>query len=254
MTRFFVNSENIHAKAITLSPPDTEHIRSLRLRPDEQFIVCDGNGIDYICKLGENKPDGESIANIIKKQKSQAEPTVNCTAYIAYAKGDRLDIAVQKTVEIGINKIVLFESARCIAKPNNVQQKTERFQKIAEEAAKQSGRGRIPTVTAVRDFRSAADAACLEDLSLLCYEEEENLHINTVLRHFFPSDAFLRASRGKVKTVAIMTGPEGGFEPSEIEYAQSKNISVASLGPRIFRSETAPIVALSAIMYHTGNL
>jgi len=187
--------------------------------------------------------------------------------FIAYAKGDRLDYAVQKSVELGAFEIILFESERCVAVPRDIPKKTMRLQRIALETAKQCGRGFVPVVSSGGGFSSIIEAATDHSfLSLLCYEDEDVLHIREVLESFFPATgeqneqlkqhfpASDEQNVHKSKPVSIITGPEGGFESSEVGLAKSRGIRIVSLGPRVLRSETAPVVALSAVMYHTGNL
>ena len=262
MVRFFAQPFDISESTIRLSAEDCDHIRSLRLRPNESFIVCDGNGVEYICALDERQtsdtasPGIGSIARIIERKESDAEPTIKCTVYIAYSKGERLDYAVQKSVELGAYKIITYNSKRCVAAPKNIPKKIERLQRIALETAKQSGRGIIPEVSPIGEFHEAVDAAAKHsDLAILCYENERNLRLNTVLEEFFTrlstTDGKSNDKRG---SIALITGPEGGFEHTEIKQAQSSNIAIVSLGPRILRSETAPAAALAAIMYHTGDL
>ena len=149
MIRFFADKSFISNGRIQLSPEDSAHIRSLRLRPSEAFIVCDGEGADYVCRLGsaaEGKKCGEEAASaeIISKQPSPGEPAVECSVYIALAKGDRLDYAVQKSVELGACEIILYPSSRCVSLPADNSKKTARLQRISLETAKQCGRGRVP--------------------------------------------------------------------------------------------------------------
>jgi 16S rRNA (uracil1498-N3)-methyltransferase len=173
------------------------------------------------------------------------EPSLFCAVYAAYSKGDKLETVVQKSVELGATEIVLFPSARCVSKPETlaIVNKTGRLQKIAEEAAKQSGRGKIPWVTAVHSFENAILSASRNDLPLFLYEGEKRYSLKEVLDN---SAGF--------KTVTIMTGPEGGFNPEEALFAAENGMRSVSIGPRILRCETAPIAALAAVMYHTGNL
>jgi len=251
MTRFFAEAQNIHGDSIHLSAEDSKHIRTLRLRPDEQFVVCDGNGTDYICRLGER--DDGTVAEIKEKRKSVGEPTVIAKVYIAYQKGDRLDFAVQKSVELGVHEIILFESDRCIAVPNDIPKKIARLQRISYETAKLCNRGIIPTVSASGAFTAVVDEAVNgSDLTLFFYEAEDQLHIKDVLEKHFSSSCC--TGNNAVKSVSIITGPEGGFEPHEVDTARARNIPIVSLGPRILRSETAPPVALTTIMYQSGNL
>ena len=253
MIRFFADPQSIDISTglISLNKEDTEHIRSLRIRPDEQFIVCDGLCTDYTCKLGQR--DGGTVAEIITQNKSQGEPDIKCSVFMAFQKGERLDYAVQKSVELGVYNIVLFESERCIAVPRDIQKKITRLQRIAFETAKLCGRGRIPEVTSGGKFNEIIKtAATCSILPLFFYESEENLHIKDVLEQYLPLSAGY--DENKQNSVSILTGPEGGFEPHEAEAARSEGFKIVSLGPRILRSETAPVAALTAIMYQSGNL
>jgi 16S rRNA (uracil1498-N3)-methyltransferase len=244
MPRFFVAASNIFGGVAYINGKDTEHFRALRIRQGESFVVCDGAGKDYNCKLTSLTDEGAE-AEIINVVPSRGEPDVECTVFAAFAKGDKLETVVQKSVELGAAGIVLFPSARCVSRPEALSQvkKTARYQKIAEEAAKQSGRGRIPKVTSEPTYEQAMKAAAMSDLPLFFYEDEKHLGLKTVLD-----------DRSKPKTISIVTGPEGGFEPEEASFAAECGMKLVSLGPRILRCETAPIAALSAIMLHTGNM
>jgi 16S rRNA (uracil1498-N3)-methyltransferase len=285
MIRFFVAPSDMSGGIIRLSAEDTRHINSLRMRPGELFIACDGEGTDYICRLGEHsvanhksqvtkrKPKLEyegSVAEIVGIHPFSGEPTVACNVFIAFAKGERLDYAVQKSVELGALNIVIFPSERCVSSPGDISKKTARLQRIALETAKQCGRSRIPAVSAVGSFGAAVRQAApgvgryttcnsqsvlneqpaddrrvgrASGLSLFFYEQEEQLHLKQALEQ-----------RGIFDAVSIVTGPEGGFEPHEAELARSSGLITVSLGPRILRCETAPVAALAAIMFYTGNL
>ena len=280
-----------------------EHIRSLRLRPGEPFIVCDGGGTDHVCILGGkggviaglesefgSGPDGHaagalrrdsggSLAMIVESRPSAGEPMVKCTVYIAFAKGGRLDYAVQKSVELGAYEIVLYPSERCVSIPGDTGKKIARLQKIAFETAKQCGRGRVPVVTAADSFIDAVDGASYKlknangkfsenndaagNLSIFCYEGEKEKGLKQVLEQY----DYMRPgkngggettgsadSRDIFGSISIMTGPEGGFSPEEAELARSAGMAAVSLGPRILRCETAPAAVLAAIMFHTGNM
>ncbi|MCL2221598.1 MAG: 16S rRNA (uracil(1498)-N(3))-methyltransferase [Oscillospiraceae bacterium] len=260
MIRFFTNPENIDNKRIKLSDEDRYHMRSLRLKPNEEFIVCDGTGTDYVCKLCAGAE--ETTAEILRQEQSRGEPSIDCTIYLAYAKGDRLDYAVQKAVELGAKEIVLFKSKRCIATPDNVAKKLKRLHKISHEAAKQCGRGIIPTVKNIEQYSEIIDIAAKEStLSILLYEDESTLHLKQVLEQHFDFHSGADRTRSPTsgitnnkQTISIISGPEGGFEIGEAEAARESGIYAVSIGQRILRSETAPIAALSALMYHTNNL
>jgi len=295
MVRFFAAQTDISGGLIRLSDVDAAHIRSLRLRPDELFTVCDGEGSDHVCRLRDrDQGSGDrdqgargqgTWAEIVETRPSLGEPSVSCTVYIALAKGERLDYAVQKSVELGAHEIVLFPSARSVAVPGDMSKKTARLQRIALETAKQCGRGRVPNVASVSSFETAISSATGCDavnaecrmqnagssndgeanagiLPLFFYECEEQVHLKQVLEGQTdePSPCLMLPPKEAeppspcFPAVAIVTGPEGGFEPFEAALARSAGMIAVSLGPRILRCETAPVVALAAVMYHTGNL
>jgi len=239
MHRFFTDPSSIHGDSIPLSPEDAAHIRALRLRPAELFTVCNGAGTDYICRLGEK--GGSTSAEIVETCPSCGEPAILCDIYIGLAKGDRLDFAVQKSVELGARSVTVFPSERSVV--GDSAKKTARLQRIALEAAKQSGRGIVPEVTSVESFHAAVVLTAQAELPLFCYEDEQKTSLKTAL---------LRA--GEVKTVSILTGPEGGFTPEEAATACSVGMVSVTLGSRILRCETAPIATLAAVMFHMVEL
>ena len=238
MHRFFAAPSDIGAEIIQLSQGDSVHIRALRLRPSEYFIVCDGHGTDYICRLG--KHDGGSVAEIMETVPSLGEPSFDCAVFIAFSKGAKLDIAVQKSVELGACRIILFPSERG---EKADMKKIPRLQRIALEAAKQSGRGIVPAIMVEDTFGSAATYAASADFPLFLYECESETTLRGTLSEY---------STGQ--SVSIFTGPEGGFTDREADTAKSSGMISVTLGKRILRCETAPIAALAAVMYHTGNL
>ncbi|MBR5381677.1 MAG: 16S rRNA (uracil(1498)-N(3))-methyltransferase [Oscillospiraceae bacterium] len=244
MPRFFIAASNIFGGIAYINSRDAEHIRALRIRQGETFTVCDGSGNDYSCVLTKINDDGAE-AQILEKTTSDGEASVYCTVFAAFSKGDRMETAVQKCVELGAAHIVLFPSARCVSRPDekSLVKKTARLQLIAEEAAKQSGRGLIPSVTSVGSFEAAVKLAAAADLPIFCYEDERELPIRKAIE-----------SRPDAKTVSIVTGPEGGFEPAEAQYAAQAGMLSVTMGPRILRCETAPICALAAVMLLTDNL
>ena len=241
MTRFFAPPSAKKNNTIQLTADDAAHIKTLRIRPEELFTVCDGEGNDHICRLAEK--NGGPTAEIIETHPTRGEPTTACDVYIALAKGDRLEYAVQKTIELGARSITLFQSERCISKPGDITKKTARLQRIALETAKQSGRGRIPEVTAANTFQAAVEKAANAGTPLFFYECEEEQRLKKALENWKEG-----------MTVSILTGPEGGFEPHEAELAKAAGMRIITLGPRILRCETAPAAALAAIMYHTGDI
>ena len=242
MPRFFIAGTNLAGGMAILKGRDAEHVRVLRLRPGEDVIICDGQGTDYKCRLVRADKE-QAEAEILEVVPCPAEPSVRVTVLCGLPKGDRVDFIIQKSVEAGASEIVFFQSARCVARPDTPEKKLERWQRIAEEAAKQSGRGIIPEVRWVEDLAGALDIAVKQELGLFMYETGEREALDAVLQ-----------ANASVKTAAIITGPEGGFEPFETKLAAITGLHICSMGERILRCETAPVVAVTALMYATGNL
>ena len=242
MPRFFIAGTNILGGTAIIRGRDAEHVRVLRMRPGEDMIICDGQGTDYKCRLVS--ADKEQVeAEVLEVVRCPAEPSVKVTVLCGLPKGDRTDYIIQKCVEAGAYEIMFFSSKRCVAKADNLEKKLERWQRIAEEAAKQSGRGIIPQVSWAGDFTAVLDISVKKDLGLFMYETGEREALNEVL------DA-----NKAISTAAIITGPEGGFEQFEADLARVCGLHICSMGERILRCETAPVVALTAAMYATGNL
>ena len=242
MPRFFMAGSNIMGGMAIIRGKDAEHVRVLRLRPGEEMIICDGEGTDYKCRLVYADKE-QAEAEVIEVVRCPAEPSVKVTVLCGLPKGDRTDYIIQKCVEAGAYEIAFFSCSRCVAKPENVEKKLERWQRIAEEAAKQSGRGIIPRVSWAGDFTAALDLAVKKELGLFMYETGEREALDAVL-----------SENKEAQSVAIITGPEGGFAEFEAKLAKICGLHVCSMGERILRCETAPVVALTATMYATGNL
>ncbi len=242
MARFFMAGTNIKGGMAIMTGRDAEHVRVLRLRPGEDVILCDGKGTDYKCRLVMAEKE-QVAAEVLEVVPCTAEPTVKVSILCGLPKGDKTDYIIQKSVEAGAEEIFFFQSARCVARPDKPEKKLERWQRIAEEAAKQSGRGIIPQVGWAGDLAGALDVAVKKDLGLFMYETGERE----------PLDRVLEEARG-LGSAAVITGPEGGFEKFEADLARIAGLRVCSMGERILRCETAPVVALTAIMYATGNL
>ena len=242
MPRFFMLGTNEFGGTAIIRGRDAEHIKVLRLRPGEDMTICDGRGTDYKCRLIRSDKD-EAEAEIIEVLPCPAEPTVSVRVLCGLPKGDKTDYIIQKSVEAGASEIVFFDSGRVIQRTDGVQKKLERWNRISEEAAKQSGRGIIPEVRWLGSFVEALDAAKQTEEAFFMYETGE--------RESF-SEALSNAK--SLKTAAIITGPEGGFERVEADMARACGMHICSMGKRILRCETAPVVALTALMYESGNL
>lgn len=222
---------------------DANHIcKVLRMRIGDTVLLCDGKNTDYTAQITDCTPQEVSFT-ILSRSPCLSEPSVWVDAYIGYAKGERMDFAVQKAVELGASAIYPFFSENTVVKPakNNQaeQTKTIRLNRIAVEAAKQSGRGILPVVYAPLSFKQVIENATQTDLALFLYEH---------------GGSSLRQHVAQQKRIAIITGAEGGFSPQEADFAGQKGCVLIGLGNRILRCETAPMATLSSIMTLTGNL
>ena len=239
MPRFFVDDAPSDG-FINIFGEDARHIgRSLRMAVGEEITACHA-GVDYLCRL-EKISDAAVTAEVISSEKSK-EPNIELTLYQALPKYDKLELIIQKSVELGVTKIVPVMTKRCISRPEKGQfeKKRERLQKIALEAAKQSGRGIIPQVSGIIPFEKCLEEMRSLDLGLICYEKGgERLNAQK-----YPIG-------GKI---GLLIGSEGGFEQAEADLAVSAGIIPIWLGDRILRCETAPIAATAVIMNLTGNI
>ena len=238
MPKFFVSKESIENNIAKIEGKDAFHIaRSLRMAVGDNIYISDGEGHDYLATLTDIKDD-LCTAEILSEGDS-AEPKMIITLYMAYPKGDKLETVIQKAVELGATRIVPFESSRCIKRPkaDKVAKQGERLSKIAEEAAKQCGRGIIPEVTHPLSYSEMLEDAKGSALRLMCYEKESDLSVKALL------------SQGMPESIAIIVGCEGGFSPEEVEAAVNAGCHSVTLGKRILRCETAPLTVLSMILY-----
>ena len=240
MPRFFVRSSQIENGTVTILGDDAHHIsRSLRMARGEEITVSDMQRNEYRCRLEEFLPD-RVLASVIEAGKGDTEPLFELVLFQALPKGDKLDTVIQKAVECGASRIVPFESERCIVhlKKEAEAHKTERRQRIATEAAKQSGRGILPEVLPSVTFPEMLDAAGEADLTLFCYEGDGTVPIGRLLSGVTPE---------KVHRIAIVIGSEGGFSLEEAERAKNAGFLLTGLGKRILRPEPAATFALAAI-------
>ena len=239
MPRFFIDYPVTDHVRVTGS--DARHIGfSLRMKPGEKITFCHG-GTDYNSVI-ETITENEVLCRVESSEPSRSEPTVSLTLYQAYPKQDKLEFIIQKTTELGIARIVPFISARCVARPDekSYAKKRERFCKIAEEAAKQSGRGIIPEIAPLMTINEAINDMKNHDLKLFCYENGGERLGNITM----PQSG----------SIALMIGSEGGFERAEAEAAETAGAVQIWLGERILRCETCPVAVTAIIMNLTENM
>lgn len=242
MTRFFVEPEELLPDFLVLTGENARHAKVLRLKCGEAVLVCDGAGTEAVCTVSDVS-DGQISLVVKDRQAAQTEAAVKVSVFMAFPKADKLEHVIQKATELGAFEIVAFPSARCVSRPDekSLAKKLDRWQKIAASAAEQSGRGVVPVVRTVNSYKEALKQAATADKALLFYENEQA----TTLKMALTSSPY--------HTVSLLTGPEGGLEPSEVEQAKEAGLQVCTLGKRILRCETAPLCALSAVMYDAGE-
>ena len=244
MPRFFVSEEQIENGTVVLVGEDAHHIaRSLRMAAGECITVCDQNAIEYECELISFEQDKRVVAKVLSSSPSQAEPPYRAVLFQALPKGEKFDSIIQKAVECGVHEIVPFQSSRCIAKAkaDGEADKTKRRCRIAAEAAKQSGRGRIPEVKPTISYKEMLKAASECDLCLFCYEGKGTQPLASILRTATDLPA--------CPTIGIVVGSEGGFSPEEAAEAADAGLCMTGLGKRILRTETAAPFVLGCLVY-----
>ena len=242
MPRFFVPKQEIGSSFLVLTGENAAHANVLRLKNGDDVTICDGEGTDYICTVSD-VANGQISLVVHSADPSQSEPKVACSVYMAFAKADKFEHVIQKATELGAAELVCFPSVRCVSRPDekSLVKKLDRWQKIAASAAEQSRRGRIPQVIALPSYSSALKRAAEADLAVCFYENEEQLTFRAAIE------------AAPFRTASILTGPEGGFESEEVRQAAEAGLKICTLGCRILRCETAPLCALSALMYATGE-
>lgn len=239
MQKLFV--ENINDEKIILDGESARHIaKSLRMRVGDVICVTDGGGDDYGCQIEEITKD-EVVLKVCYKQACESEPSCRVTIYQGVPKSSKMEDIIQKCVELGVCKIVPTLTKRCVSRPDDkaAGKKNQRYQKIALEAAQQSGRGIVPKIENMKTLRQAIG------------EDESDVKIV-----FYEGGGEKLADIVKLDTesVSVFIGPEGGFEQEEVEQIEASGGVRATLGKRILRTQTAPVAALTAIMLLTGNL
>ena len=215
--------------------------KSLRMKTGESLTLCDGCGNDGFGTIAEVGND-HLIVKIEKTEKSPSEPSTRVGLFVGWPKGDKADLIVQKAVEIGVSSVTFLLSEFCVSKPREADysKKMSRLQKIALEAATQSGRGIIPRITGILPLKEALEEMQKYEKPFMLYEGE--------------CPSMRKSLEEKVSSYALLTGPEGGFSKDEVKRCQEAGILPVSLGKRILRCETAPLTALSALLFYLGDM
>ena len=239
MPRFFVSKEDERDGVFLLSGETARHIsRSLRMAVGDSVTLSDGEGNEYLCRLTAFTDDTVT-AEIDTRRVGASEPTVSITLFQGYPKSDKMEYIIQKAVELGASEIVPFYSEFCVKRPeaSRFDKIRERQQRIADEAAKQCGRCRLPRVLSPVGYKEMLRKAAESELVLFCYEGEDCRSVKSVL------------PENKPKSIAVIIGSEGGFSLREAEEARLSGAVSVGLGPRILRAETAGPSVLSILSF-----
>ena len=244
MPKFFIDAEYAENEVVALSQEDSSHIlRSLRREIGDTLSLGDTAGFDYTARI-ERVENHIVFAKILKRTPSQTELPFEVFVYQAVPKGSKMDLIIQKNTELGVRHIIPFQSEFCVSDIRGKEdKKIARWQKIAEEAAKQSGRAMIPTVHTPLTFPQAIEAMSAHDICFAAYESSDQHQLRQIL-----------LSKSDVKSIGFIVGSEGGFSSDEVLKMQKLSIPTISLGKRILRTETAATAISSMILYELGDV
>ena len=241
MHHFFVTPEQVEDAVIYIEGSDVNHMKNvLRMRPGERVEISDGNNLKYLCEVAGYEAD-RAVLSILEKRDADTELLSRLYLFQGLPKSDKMELIVQKAVELGAYEVIPVATKRAVVKldQKKAAKKVERWNSIAESAAKQAGRSRIPKVAQVMNYREALEAAKELDVVLIPYELAEGMEeTRQVVRSIRPG-----------QSVGIFIGPEGGFEKEEVAEAMESGAKAVTLGRRILRTETAGLTMLSVLMF-----
>lgn len=245
MPKFFVEENQIKSNQITILGKDVNHIKNvLRKKQEDTLIICNQeSNLDYLAKIAKIEEE-KIICTIQEKLNTNAEAKVEITILQGLPKADKMELIIQKAVELGVYSITPVEMKRCVVKlqEKDKQKKLQRWQKIAQVAAKQCGRNIIPKIQEIKKLPNICQLCEKYDIVLVAYEKEEENKLKYELEK-------LKQDPKENLKIAILIGPEGGIEEAEIEQLKEAGAKVVTLGKRILRTETVALNMLSVIMY-----
>ena len=259
MPKFFVKKEQITDKTIKIIGKDVNHIKNvLRMKKEEEIqIGIEELKKDAICKIEEIKNE-EIICKIINLEENQVESNIEVTIYQGLPKSDKMELIIQKAVELGVYEIYPTKLKRCIVKleGKDEKKKIERWQKISEVASKQSGRGIIPKIQNITNINEISKEITKYNILLVAYEEEDKNTIKQELKKLKEeinkkekeNENKTKKEKQKIK-IGVLIGPEGGIDKEEIQKLKESGAKIITLGKRILRTETVALNVLSNIMY-----
>ncbi|HJD02571.1 MAG TPA: 16S rRNA (uracil(1498)-N(3))-methyltransferase [Candidatus Mediterraneibacter excrementavium] len=242
MQQFFAEPSMIREGHVFLEGPDVNHMKNvLRMKQGEDVRISDSTGKTYLCSI-QAYEEKRAVLDILKELDADTELLSRIWLFQGLPKGDKMELIVQKAVELGVYSVVPFSAKRSIVRLDEMkaEKKRNRWQAVAKGAAEQSGRSIIPEVQPLRDLAGALQMAAGLDVVLIPYEQEEGMK------------GMARAVSGirPGQSVGVFIGPEGGFEEEEVRQAVESGAVPVSLGKRILRTETAGLAVLSILMYH----
>ena len=242
MHHFFVTPSQVKDGDIFVEGQDVNHLKNvLRVKPGEAVAVSDGDNRKYVCTV-ERYEEGAAVLRICEEQEADTELPSRICLFQGLPKQDKMELIVQKAVELGVSEVVPVVTRRSVVKLDEKKagKKVQRWQSIAESASKQAGRGHIPKVAQVAGFKEALLQASGLDVLLIPYELAEDMReTKKVIGSIVPG-----------QSVGVFIGPEGGFEREEVEAAIEAGAMPITLGRRILRTETAGLTTLSVLMFH----
>ncbi|MFZ5595945.1 MAG: 16S rRNA (uracil(1498)-N(3))-methyltransferase [Bacillota bacterium] len=244
MHRFFVEPQQFDADRPVVTGPDVKHmVKVLRLKPGDRVELLDGSGRAALARV-ESLGRDEVVCSKLSEYKPGGEPPVRVTLVQGLARGEKMDLIIQKCTELGVAEIMPMICSRSVVRleEGKAAGRQARWQRVALEAAKQCRRPRVPLVHSPRDISRVLEEMPPGAAGLMPWEEERNCPIGELLKGESPGHVY------------IFIGPEGGFEPAEVEQARSRGVATVSLGPRILRTETAGLICLGLVMHRWGDL
>lgn len=247
--RFFISPDQIHGRRLTLTGSQARQIYSvLRMREAEQIVVLDNRGWQYEVRLDKISSD-QVIGEIISRIQATGEPETSLTLYQALLKRDNFEWILQKGTELGVTRFVPLITQRCVVRNKTIKPaKLQRWQRIISEAAEQSGRGRLPLLSAPVALSKALESVSEFDKALIPWERETEIGlVDSLNKH--GRERISQATR-----IAVFIGPEGGFDDEEIAEAGAAGVQPVTLGSRILRAETAAVAATTLALSVMGDL
>ncbi len=249
MPKFFVSEEQLKNDTITIKGQDVNHIKNvLRKKENDRITICNSSSEqDYLCEIS-NIEDDQIICKIMDKIDNNVESNIKVTIFQGLPKADKMELVIQKSVELGVYDITPVEMKRCVVKlkEKDKTKKIERWQKISEVASKQSGRNIIPKINQIKQLKEICDMCSQYDVLLVAYENEKDKKLKEELHE-------LKKQNKQELKIGVLIGPEGGIDEKEIEMLQQCGAKVITLGKRILRTETVALSVLSIIMYELEN-